>query len=704
MINKILIANRGEIAVRVIRTAQALGYRTVAVYSEADDGALHMTLADEAVAIGPAPATASYLRIEAIIDAANRTGADAIHPGYGFLSENADFARACKKAGITFIGPPADAIELMGSKRLSKLAMIEADVPCIPGYQGAEQGDDILLQKAGEIGFPLMVKASAGGGGRGMRLVHQDGDLLAEIKTARSEAQNAFGSGELILEKAVLEPRHIEIQVFADQQGNVIYLGERDCSIQRRHQKVVEEAPSPFVDDDLRRRMGETAVNAAKACGYQGAGTVEFLVDKDKHFYFLEMNTRLQVEHPVTELITGQDLVAWQIKVASGEALPLTQEQVTLNGHAMEVRLYAEDPRQGDMPQTGSVLQWCVPTRNGVRVDAGIQTGQTISPHYDPMLAKIIAWGENREEARRRLITAVEDTILLGVHSNKDFLTQCLRHAVFQQGEATTDFIARFLSADKDDDTAGKAQTPTNKRALARTLALAGAISFEQSASPSLPTDRGTAHFTYRFAVDPAPQFNEGKQPGDTFSIDVTRSGDCFSVQVLDEVFEFEAFRFTTQAPLAESDHTRSPMSTALSHTLLQTTKRCEFIESSVRRRLSFSYEPHTKRLAIDAGQGHYLITDQTLVAAKSTESAATGEVLAPMDGAVVDVQAAQGDRVEAGQTLLVVEAMKMEHALKAGVAGIVEKLSVTLGAQVKTKEIVAVVTADQPLNDAKDA
>ena len=337
--NKILIANRGEIACRVMRTAQDLGYRTVAVYSEADAGARHVQEADEAVCIGPAQVNQSYLLIANIIDAAQKTGADAIHPGYGFLSENADFARACEAAGIVFIGPTVEAIHLMGSKRLSKIAMLEAGVPCIPGFEGAAQDDETLSHEAGRIGYPLMIKASAGGGGRGMRLVHESSELLAQIRTARSEAQNAFGSGELILERAVIQPRHVEIQVFGDQYGSIVYLGERDCSVQRRHQKVVEEAPCPVMTPELRQAMGEAAVKAAASVNYVGAGTVEFLLDQSGEFFFLEMNTRLQVEHPVTELITGQDLVAWQIRVAEGQPLPLKQDEIRLTGHAMEVRL-----------------------------------------------------------------------------------------------------------------------------------------------------------------------------------------------------------------------------------------------------------------------------------------------------------------------------------------------------------------------------
>ncbi|WP_372653039.1 acetyl-CoA carboxylase biotin carboxylase subunit, partial [Alcanivorax borkumensis] len=445
---KILIANRGEIACRVIATAQSLGYRTVAVYSEADAGARHTALADEAVCIGPALASSSYLNMDALLAACKQTGADAVHPGYGFLSENAAFSKACKDAGITFIGPDEGAIQLMGSKRLSKIAMQEAGVPCIPGYQGEEQSDERLQQEAERIGLPLMIKASAGGGGRGMRVVTDASDISAQLKSARQEAKSAFGSDELILERAVLQPRHVEIQVFGDRHGNVIHLGERDCSVQRRHQKVVEEAPSPAVDESLRQRMGEAAVQAAKACQYVGAGTVEFLLAPQGDFFFLEMNTRLQVEHPVTELVTGLDLVAWQIKVARGEALPLTQDQVQLTGHAMEVRLYAEDPAQNYMPQTGPILRWQPASGDGIRVDHGLMEGTEIGSHYDPMLAKIIAVGDSREDARRRLIRAVQDTTLMGVNDNREFLAAILAHPVFARGDATTAFIGEDFADD----------------------------------------------------------------------------------------------------------------------------------------------------------------------------------------------------------------------------------------------------------------
>ncbi|MGY1883572.1 acetyl-CoA carboxylase biotin carboxylase subunit [Pseudomonas reactans] len=468
-LTKILIANRGEIACRIQRTAQALGYRTVAVYSEADTQALHVQMADEAVPIGPSTVQHSYLNIEAIINAAKRTGADAIHPGYGFLSENPDFARACQHAGLTFIGPSVEAIELMGSKRLSKLAMLDAGVPCIAGYQGNAQDDATLQQEADRIGYPLMIKASAGGGGRGMRLVHQSKDLLDNLHTARSEAKNAFGSDELILEQALVDPRHVEIQLFGDSHGHLIYLGERDCSIQRRHQKVIEEAPCPVMTPELRQAMGEAALKAGRAVNYVGAGTVEFLLDRHGRFYFLEMNTRLQVEHPVTELITGLDLVDWQLQIAAGQPLPLTQADVTLSGHAMEVRLYAEDPTQGFLPQTGDVVRWEPAT--GVRIDHGVIEGQRISPFYDPMLGKLIAHGATREEARRKLLRAVEDTVLLGVATNQPLLVSLLKHPDFVGGDFSTGFIAEHFS-----------DIPT-LTPLPEQLALAAALFYQHSAN-----------------------------------------------------------------------------------------------------------------------------------------------------------------------------------------------------------------------------
>ena len=652
-ITKVLIANRGEIAVRVMRTARDLGYRTVAVYSEADAGALHVSEADQAVCIGPAAVGESYLVADKILEAAKATGADAIHPGYGFLSENADFSNACEAAGVVFIGPRADAIELMGSKRLSKIAMIEAGVPCIPGYQDADQSDETLMAKAEEIGFPLMVKASAGGGGRGMRLVLEQSELAEQIRTARSEAETAFGSGELILERAVLEPRHIEIQVFADEHGNAVYLGERDCSIQRRHQKVVEEAPSPFVDPELRQRMGEAAVNAAKACNYRGAGTVEFLVDKDKNFFFLEMNTRLQVEHPVTELITGQDLVAWQLKVASGEVLPLSQDQVNLTGHAVEVRLYAEDPRNNFMPQTGTVRLWEYPERAGLRMDHGIQVGQEISPFYDPMIAKVIAFGNDRSEAIRRLASAVQDTQLLGMNNNKLFLQNVLRHEVFEQGEATTAFIEQHFSADISMDQ----KTPSGA-----TLGRAALLFLQQGLDQARDLESrwhnpAAAATPYKLAFDGKPT-----------AVSLTDHDGHFTATVGEENFDLTLVHCSAT--------------------------ECVYIENGVRETMRFAVAGNT--LYLDDGSGHFIIEDVTYQPAAAASGAGSGQVKASMDGAIVDVLVSEGDTVEAGQTLVVLEAMKMEHALKAGISGTVTAINCEPGQQVKTRQLLATVEGEQ--------
>ncbi|MEE4661044.1 MAG: acetyl-CoA carboxylase biotin carboxylase subunit, partial [Halieaceae bacterium] len=440
-LDTVLVANRGEIACRIIESARREGYRTVAVFSDADAEARHVQLADTAVHIGPAAAADSYLNAARLLEAAALAGADAIHPGYGFLSENAAFARACREAGLVFIGPSAEAIEAMGNKAESKRRMLAAGVPCVPGYQSPEQGDEVLLAAAADIGFPIMVKAAAGGGGRGMRWVACAEALPAALAAARSEAAAAFGSDELILEKAVVDARHVEIQVFGDSHGNLIHLGERDCSVQRRHQKVIEECPCPVMTATLREAMGQAAVDAALSIGYEGAGTVEFLLGADGAFYFLEMNTRLQVEHPVTEMVTGLDLVALQLAVARGEPLPLNQRDVSLTGHAIEVRLYAEDPSNDFLPAAGRALRWEPPVGEGVRADHGLLPGQAISPFYDPMVAKIIAWGANRAEALRRLRRALDNTLLLGVETNLGFLQAALAQPMFVAGAATTGFI-----------------------------------------------------------------------------------------------------------------------------------------------------------------------------------------------------------------------------------------------------------------------
>ena len=644
MLKKLLIANRGEIAVRVIRTAKALGYRTVAVYSEADANALHVEQADEAVCIGPAQVAASYLNADAILDAAAKTGADCIHPGYGFLSENSGFAKAIKQAGLTFVGPPESAIELMGSKRRSKIAMQEAGVPVVPGFEGPVKGnganDDELIAAAKDIGYPLMLKASAGGGGRGMRLVESESELADNIKRARSEAKQAFGDDELIIEKAVIEPRHVEIQVFADRHGNAVYLGERDCSVQRRHQKVVEEAPSPFVTPELRKAMGEAAVKAALACGYEGAGTVEFLVDKDRNFYFLEMNTRLQVEHPVTELITGQDLVAWQLMVAEGRPLPLAQDEIELNGHAIEVRLYAEDPASGFTPQTGTLHEFTPAEGEGLRFDTGVRSGDVVSPHYDPMLAKVIAWGQNRDEARRRLIRALEDTTVFGVTTNRHFLSRIIADDTFGAGEATTAFLQQAF---KDDPSLAPQALSIRELALS-----ASALSLNSTGQEGWSNAPATV---MPMALEAA---------GESIELLVRHTGQKLTVSRGEEHYEL----------LLQSQ---------------QPGLLC-IIDNGVRHRCQ--YHRTGDSLYLQALGHSWSIVDRTHQPASGIQGAGSGRIQAAMDGAIIDVLVAEGDAVTQGQTLVVLEAMKMEHPVKADRGGVVAGLHTRAGDQVKRSQL----------------
>lgn len=655
-ISKILVANRGEIAVRVMHTARKLGYNTVAVYSDADSNALHVQSADEAVCVGPATVSESYLKIDNIINAAKQTGADAIHPGYGFLSENSAFAQACAENDIVFIGPPVDAIDLMGSKRQSKIAMEKADVPCIPGYQGDDQSLENLISKAQDVGTPLMIKASAGGGGRGMRLVHDLNDIEAQLKSARSEAENAFGSGELILERAVLNPRHIEIQVFADQQGNAIYLGERDCSVQRRHQKVVEEAPSPAVDETLRARMGEAAVNAAKACDYVGAGTVEFLLAPNGEFYFLEMNTRLQVEHPVTEMITGQDLVEWQIDIAQGAPLPLTQEQVSLNGHAIEVRLYAEDTTNNYMPQTGTVTDWRIPLSDDLRVDHGIQVGQEISPFYDPMLAKVITWGKNRADALRKLNKALQEMVLFGVTTNQYFLSEVLSNEHFAKGEFSTAFLA---DAFKDNPSLSPQQLPQEAIAIAALL--------QHSQLPQTDTRQDSLNRWHSAAnLGRRAKFSLGE-----FDYDIR-------LQATENANEFQFGEGEDQFTLTLLSNSQQSATIRLNNVTVKVPfKLCE-------RTLSFLWR----------GQP-FCLENKLHDPQQGADAAGSGQIRAPMDGAVVDILCRNKQTVSKGDTLAIVEAMKMEHPIKADKDGIISQILITVGDQVKTRNLLIEI-ADQ--------
>ncbi|MDO7217309.1 acetyl/propionyl/methylcrotonyl-CoA carboxylase subunit alpha [Acinetobacter nosocomialis] len=637
--SKVLVANRGEIAVRVMQTAKAMGYQTVAVYSDADSHARHVQEADEAVYIGASKVSESYLSITKIIDACKKTGADAVHPGYGFLSENTDFAQACIDNQITFIGPTASAIELMGSKRLSKIAMIEAGVPCVPGYEGDRQDLEYLAAQAEQIGFPIMVKASAGGGGRGMRLVQQASELVEALQTARSEAENAFGSGELILEKAVIAPRHVEIQVFGDTHGNYVYLFERDCSIQRRHQKVVEEAPCPVMTPELRQQMGEAAVAAAKACAYVGAGTVEFLLDASGAFYFLEMNTRLQVEHPVTELITGLDLVEWQLRVANGEHLPLKQQELNFNGHAIEVRLYAEDPRQDFLPQTGKVLRWKPATLPNVRIDHGMLATDEVSPFYDPMVAKVIAYGKTRQDAIRLLARAVDDSVLLGVNSNKQFLVNLLRHPVVVTGDTNTAFIQQHFQNDPS----------LHHQVLSlETLAIAAAL-FSQN--------KGTAVWQTGLGVPLPLKLQITDQQ---IQLQVSSVNNTFTAQFCDQSVCIDV--------------------------LERTSEYLVYLIDGIRRRVQYVLD--SDQLYLDRDNGNIVIRNVTYAAPEATDVAGDGKIRAPMDGAVVNILVNKGDQVVRGQTLLVLEAMKIQQQIKADVDGVVEDVLGQQGQQVKKRQM----------------
>lgn len=637
--SKVLVANRGEIAVRVMQTAKAMGYQTVAVYSDADRNARHVQEADEAVYIGASKVSESYLSIAKIIEACKKTGSDAVHPGYGFLSENTDFAQACIDNQITFIGPTASAIELMGSKRLSKIAMIEAGVPCVPGYEGDRQDLEYLATQAEQIGYPLMVKASAGGGGRGMRLVQQSSELVEALHTARSEAENAFGSGELILEKAVIAPRHVEIQVFGDTHGNYVYLFERDCSIQRRHQKVVEEAPCPVMTPELRQQMGEAAVAAAKACAYVGAGTVEFLLDASGEFYFLEMNTRLQVEHPVTELITGLDLVEWQLRVANGEQLPLQQHELSIKGHAIEVRLYAEDPRQDFLPQTGQVLRWKPTILPNVRIDHGMLATDEVSPFYDPMVAKVIAYGKTREDAIRLLARAVDDCVLLGVNSNKQFLVNLLRHPVVVAGDTNTAFIQQHFQDDSS----------LHSQALSlETLALAAAL-FSQS--------KGTAVWQTGPGV-PLPL--KLKYDDQQIQLQLSTVNSTFTVQLCDQTVCIEVIE--------------------------KTVEQLTYVVDGIRRRVQYVLD--CDQLYLDRDNGNVAIRNVTYAAPEIVDVAGDGKIRAPMDGAVINILVNKGDQVMKGQTLLVLEAMKIQQQIRSDVDGVVEDILGQQGQQVKKRQM----------------
>jgi geranyl-CoA carboxylase alpha subunit len=640
---KILVANRGEIALRIMRTARRLGYGVAAVYSDADREAMHVREADEAMCIGEALPSQSYLRIEAIIAAAKSSGADAIHPGYGFLAENEDFAQAGRAAGLVFIGPSPEAIKAMGNKAGAKAIMQAAGVPCVPGYQGADQSDAVMLAEAQKIGFPVMIKAVAGGGGRGMRLAPDVGAFPDLLRSARSEAQGAFGDPTVILERAIVNPRHIEIQVFGDRHGNAIHLGERDCSVQRRHQKLIEEAPSPAVSSELRARMGAIAVKAIQSIGYESAGTLEFLLDGDGDFYFMEMNTRLQVEHPVTEAITGLDLVELQLRVATGEPLGLRQDDIKFSGHAIEVRLCSEDAGQDFMPQSGRLALWQMPDE--LRVEHALQSGSEIPPFYDSMIAKIIAHGATRDEARRKLTHGLENTVAFGVTTNQAFLAACLRHPSFAAGKATTAFIGQH----RDEllaPSAGEAD-----------VALAALLLYV--------TDRH------------APPWRKGRTLAAMFPVPVR-------IELGEKIHEAEIVRERDGGYVARfnGDQVRFEIDVFDSETIRYRinglTELVRFFRDG--DRLDFLHH----------GSSNF-IRDLTMAAPRGAAAGdSDGKVRAAMNGRVVAVLVKQGERVEVGQPVMTLEAMKMEHVHTAPISGMISAIDVAEGEQVTTGKIVA--------------
>ena len=659
MLKKILIANRGEIACRVIRTARKLGYRTVAVFSEADAQAPHVALADEAVCIGPAAAAESYLKVDALLTACRQTGANALHPGYGFLSENADFAQACADAGVVFIGPSPEAIRVMGDKAGAKRAMIEAGVPCAPGYLGDKQDDATLTEQAERMGYPLLVKAVSGGGGRGMRLVHEASELAQAITSARREAQNAFGDGTLMLERLVLDGRHIEIQVFADSHGNAVYIGERDCTAQRRRQKVIEESPSPVVSPAMRERMGRDAVLAAQAIGYCGAGTIEYIVDQDLNHYFLEMNTRLQVEHPVTEMVSGFDLVEWQLRVADGQPLPVRQEDIVLTGHAIEARLYAEDPYAGFAPQTGPV-QWWRPQQalfEGVRIDDGIREGGEVTPHYDPMVAKLIVHGRDRADAIRRLIATLDDTPLLGLRQNARFLRELVDHDRFRAGTMTTTLIDQWLTDGE----------PLLQRPVASDEAwlLAGAL----------------------FAA---------RQQGSQHAPQLLRAD---SVTAWDIPLQQDTVKRTLRVQTASGPAAAGAYRVALSPTDTPHTLRVlgQDAERGEARIALAGVQRRVRAVWLAAGNDEqlHLVIDAAVfvfseVSAWPNQGSAQdpSRAIAPVAGTVTQVLVKPGDTVTEGQPLLSIEAMKMEMWLNAQAPGVVKAVHAQPGDQVQAKAL----------------
>jgi len=657
LFEKVLVANRGEIARRVLRTLRKLGISSVAVYSDADAAAAHVAEADEAVHIGPAPARESYLSIDAILEAVRATGADALHPGYGFLAENPEFARRCAEAGVVFVGPSADAIRRMGSKIEAKALMAAAGVPVIPGFACAERGEDEIAAAAAQLGFPVLVKASAGGGGRGMRIVHEAQKLPKALAAAQREAERAFGDGTLLLEKYVDAPRHIEVQIFGDTDGNVIHLFERECSIQRRHQKVIEEAPSPAVDERLRSRMGAAAVAAGKALGYVGAGTVEFVLDADGEFHFLEVNTRLQVEHPVTEAITGLNLVALQLSVAAGEPLPFDQDGLSVEGHAIEARLYAEDPRRNFLPATGELVLFEPAALPGVRVDSGVEEGDAVGVHYDPLLAKLIAHGATRDEAARRLVVALRRLAIGGIRNNRDFLVAALEHPAFLAGALDTHFIERHLPPE--------ARCPAREAGAERAHAIAAGM-FEHAL-------RGRESSPLPPSIPSGWRNNRALPQAVRYAID----GVAFEVQYVaqpDDHFDVEVDGVASRVVRRGAD-----------------ARGVDLEIDGVRRR--YRVASRGTRVFVHSQLGT-IDFERVARFPAPPDAAVGGGCVAPMTGVVRTLNVAAGDRVKKGAVLLVLEAMKMDHPLVAHADGVVREVHVEVGQRVDPDDVLIDVDA----------
>ena len=637
--SSILVANRGEIACRIIRAAHAEGYRAIAVYSDADADALHVRLADAAVRIGPAAPAQSYLQMDRIIAGATATGAEAIHPGYGFLAENADFAESCAKAGLVFIGPSPAAMRAMGDKSAAKARMAAAGVPVAPGYHGDDQSAARFVAEAERIGFPAMIKASAGGGGRGMRIVRAADEVEAAHRAASAEALSAFGDGRLLIERALIGARHVEVQIFGDEQGTIVHMGERDCSIQRRHQKIFEESPSPAVSPELRARMGAAAIKAAASVGYVGAGTVEFLLDERKNFYFLEMNTRIQVEHPVTEAVTGIDLVRLQFLVAQGKPLPFAQSDIAFHGHAIEARLCAEDAAANFAPAAGEIVAWRPTAGEGVRIDHGLFQGAVVSPYYDSLLAKFIAWGEDREEARRRLLRAVSETLIAGVVTNRDFLVASLQRREFIEGAATTAFIGP--------EPAPAVAAPPDAWALAALLYVENG----GAAAPSSPWRRATLQL---------------EANGAATAVSIRREDDTWVAAIGDETVKLRL----TYRDANEVSYVREGQEAVA------------------------TYARWDDRLKILLGDKNYDFVDRTYAPPRRDGDETGGSVRSPVSGVLVAVEARTGDRVSRGQALATVEAMKMQYAILAPIDGVIANAFSSAGAQVPARAVLFEIKA----------